>query len=347
MANLSWNVILRLMIALSSVACGFLTNVIDDVVKEDTGDSHLFEEKERERGVKERALEKLQEVFGLPDLGEKRHHQIPPQFMTELYNNIADESGVTRRKNPYNAKVVRSFIERDNSLCHYFYFNISGLDAEESVLEAQLRLYRMRTPPNELHPTFFTSPSLIIRVYQVLDEQQLGSPDLHRLLSSHSVGAHSHGWEVFNIKEAVLDWMEGRRPNKGLLVTCSTLFEQSVDVRFARRNEHHNSKQPILVLFDDELKTHTPPASPITDPRTEVTRITTSMIPLTRYAIRLQNQRLYGRGGRCPPSRLAAILPLSTASLLHATAPEEPTPPGNALGWSCLWISNRSGGRLG
>ncbi|XP_021930844.1 bone morphogenetic protein 7-like isoform X3 [Zootermopsis nevadensis] len=189
--------------------------------------------------------------------------------MTELYNNIADESGVTRRKNPYNAKVVRSFIERDNSLCHYFYFNISGLDAEESVLEAQLRLYRMRTPPNELHPTFFTSPSLIIRVYQVLDEQQLGSPDLHRLLSSHSVGAHSHGWEVFNIKEAVLDWMEGRRPNKGLLVTCSTLFEQSVDVRFARRNEHHNSKQPILVLFDDELKTHTPPASPITDPRTE------------------------------------------------------------------------------
>lgn len=107
-----------------------------------------------------------------------------------------------------------------------------------------------------------------IRVYQVLDEQQLGSPDLHRLLSSHLVGAHSHGWEVFNIKEAVLDWMEGRRPNKGLLVTCSTLFEQSVDVRFARRNEHHNSKQPILVLFDDELKTHTPPASPITDPRT-------------------------------------------------------------------------------
>lgn len=52
------------------------------------------------------------QVFGLPDLGEKRHHQIPPQFMTELYNNIADESGVTRRKNPYNAKVVRSFIER-------------------------------------------------------------------------------------------------------------------------------------------------------------------------------------------------------------------------------------------
>lgn len=99
----------------------------------------------------------------------------------------------------------------------------------------------------------------------MLDEQQLGSPDMHRLLSSHLVGAHSHGWEVFNVKEAVLDWMAGRRPNRGILVTCSTLFEQTVDVRFARRNEHHNSKQPILVLFDDDAKTHASPATPITD----------------------------------------------------------------------------------
>jgi len=101
-------------------------------------------------------------------------------------------------------------------------------------------------------------------VYQVLDDQQLGSPDTHRLLSSHLVGAHSHGWEVFNVKEAVLDWTAGRRPNKGILVTCSTLFEQRVEMRFARRNEHHNSKQPILVLFDDDGKTHASTATPIT-----------------------------------------------------------------------------------
>jgi hypothetical protein len=51
-------------------------------------------------------------VFGLPDVGEKRHRQVPPQFMTELYNNIADQSGFTRRRSPYNATVIRSFIER-------------------------------------------------------------------------------------------------------------------------------------------------------------------------------------------------------------------------------------------
>jgi hypothetical protein len=62
MANLSWNVMLSLMIAVPSVTHGFLTNVIDDIVAEDTGHVDLFEEKERERWVKERALEKLQEV---------------------------------------------------------------------------------------------------------------------------------------------------------------------------------------------------------------------------------------------------------------------------------------------
>jgi hypothetical protein len=66
-----------------------------------------------------RPMSLLFQVFGLPDLGEKRHHQIPPQFMTELYNNIADQSGVTRRRNPYNAKVVRSFIERGKLLFNY------------------------------------------------------------------------------------------------------------------------------------------------------------------------------------------------------------------------------------
>ena len=64
------------------------------------------------------------QVLGLSGLGAKRHHEVPPQFMTDLYNNIADESGVTRRRNPYNAKVVRSFIERGKqSICTFWWRN--------------------------------------------------------------------------------------------------------------------------------------------------------------------------------------------------------------------------------
>lgn len=56
--------------------------------------------------------------------------------------------------------------------------------------------------------------------------------------------------QVFNVKQAVLEWVNGE-PNLGLLVTASTLFEDEVAVEFSRRNDYHHSKQPILVLFDD------------------------------------------------------------------------------------------------
>lgn len=57
------------------------------------------------------------------------------------------------------------------------------------------------------------------------------------------------------MKQAVLAWLSGE-PNLGLLVTASTLFEDHVNVEFSRRNEYHHSKQPILVLFDDDGKEH-------------------------------------------------------------------------------------------
>lgn len=112
--------------------------------------------------------------------------------MVELYNNVADPSGVTRGKNPYNAKVVRSFIERgkwylvdlirfrpssfsfssklknfhaDTTTSRFYFFNITGLEVDESVLEAELHLYRKRTPLKALHPSILTSPYYLVSVY--------------------------------------------------------------------------------------------------------------------------------------------------------------------------------------
>lgn len=53
------------------------------------------------------------------------------------------------------------------------------------------------------------------------------------------------------MKQAVLGWVSGE-PNLGLLVTAQNLFEDEVSVEFSRRNDYHHSKQPILVLFDDD-----------------------------------------------------------------------------------------------
>ncbi|XP_046140886.1 bone morphogenetic protein 2-like [Osmia bicornis bicornis] len=205
---------------------------------------------------RDEALEKLQQVLGIRSNGEKTgRRKIPPQFMMELYNNVADPSGVTRGRNPYNAKVVRSFIERDTSMSRFYFFNITGLEVNESVLEAELHLYRKRTPLKSMHQSTLTYPYYLIRVYQVLDERSLDEPDLHRLLNVRYVGAHASGWQIFNVKQAVLAWLTGE-PNLGLLVTASTLSEDQVSVEFYRRNDYHHSKQPILVLFDDDGKNH-------------------------------------------------------------------------------------------
>jgi len=57
--------------------------------------------------------------------------------------------------------------------------------------------------------------------------------------------------QVFNVKQAVVGWVSGE-PNLGLLVTASNLFEDWVSVEFSHRNDYRHSKQPILVLFDDD-----------------------------------------------------------------------------------------------
>ncbi|XP_012221208.1 bone morphogenetic protein 2-like [Linepithema humile] len=209
---------------------------------------------------REEVLQKMQEILGIRSQSENlAHRKVPPQFMMELYNTIADPSGVTRGRNPYNARVVRSFVERDTSLSQFYFFNISGLEINESVLEAELHLYRKKTPSRNGRPLTITSPYYLIRVYQVLDDRSLDAPDLHRLLNVRYVGAHASGWQVFNVKEAVLGWVSGE-PNLGLLVTASNLFEDEASVEFSRRNDYHHSKQPILVLFDDDSSDRSPAA---------------------------------------------------------------------------------------
>ncbi|XP_012283731.1 bone morphogenetic protein 7 [Orussus abietinus] len=200
----------------------------------------------------DQALGRLRSILGMPSQVDKSvSRKNPPQFMMELYNTIADSSGIIRARNPYDAKVVRSFIERDSSMPGYYLFNISGLEANETVLEAELHLYRRRTPTRIMHPTILSLPYYLIRVYQVLEGNDLDEPDVHRLLTVHYVGAHESGWQVFNVKQAVLAWMTGT-PNLGLLVTASTLSGDRVTVDFTRRTDYHHGKQPILVLFDDD-----------------------------------------------------------------------------------------------
>ena len=67
----------------------------------------------------------------------------------------------------------------------------------------------------------------------------------------------------------MLEWTNGVRPNHGFLVAATSLGGDRVPVRFSRRGETLHSKQPILVLFneDSEMETIFPKPSPTPQPQ--------------------------------------------------------------------------------
>lgn len=50
----------------------------------------------------------------------RRWHSEPPQYMLDLYNEVADANGLTRLPGPYGATVVRAFSEKG---LYSLYFN--------------------------------------------------------------------------------------------------------------------------------------------------------------------------------------------------------------------------------
>jgi len=49
-----------------------------------------------------------------------------------------------------------------------------------------------------------------------------------------------------------MEWLNGDSENHGLLVAATSLGGEKVPLRFSRRAETANSKQPILVLFNHD-----------------------------------------------------------------------------------------------
>ena len=61
-----------------------------------------------------------------------------------------------------------------------------------------------------------------IRLYEVLDEYRLYSPDGVRLLDQRRISAHRHGWEVFRVTRTVQQWVNDSTTNHGEIATRET-----------------------------------------------------------------------------------------------------------------------------
>ncbi|XP_073720534.1 bone morphogenetic protein 2-like [Misgurnus anguillicaudatus] len=216
-------------------------------------ENHSAVENESEE-VRTEAIKRLLEVFGMedPPAALARGHKQPPQYMLDLYNTIADVNGVTKDPSLLEGNTVRSFFDKLHSDQVEFRFNLSTVARSEKVLTAELHLFKLR-PQASL--TFNRHHFCQVNVYQVLDSSKMNISQGRKLLSSRLIPVHSSGWEVFTITQAVRSWMSDEGSNLGLLVTVRTLAGLQMDlktVRFASGQNHHHSKQPMLVLFTDD-----------------------------------------------------------------------------------------------
>uniref|UniRef100_A0A3Q3BHI0 Anti-dorsalizing morphogenic protein n=1 Tax=Kryptolebias marmoratus TaxID=37003 RepID=A0A3Q3BHI0_KRYMA len=202
--------------------------------------------------VRSAAIKRLLEVFGMEDPPAVHGHKQPPQYMLDLYNTVADVDGVT--KDPYllEGNTVRSFFDKLHSEQVEFRFNLSTVARTEKVLTAELHLFKLRP---QVTLTSSRHHFCQVSVYQLLDSSRTNGTQGKKLLSSRLVPVHSTGWEVFTITQAVRSWMQDEGSNLGLHVVVRTLGGSQVDlklIRFASGRHHHQSKQPMLVLFTDD-----------------------------------------------------------------------------------------------
>uniref|UniRef100_A0A3Q2XMZ8 Anti-dorsalizing morphogenic protein n=1 Tax=Hippocampus comes TaxID=109280 RepID=A0A3Q2XMZ8_HIPCM len=211
-------------------------------------------EEEEEGGVRSDAIKRLLAVFGMddPPAGVTHGRKQPPQYMLDLYNTVADVDGVT--KDPYllEGNTVRSFFDKLHSEQVEFRFNLSTVARTEKILTAELHLFKLRPQATLM---FSRHHFCQVSVYQLLDTIKTNNTQERKLLSSRLIPVHSNGWEVFTITQAVRSWTVDEGSNLGLHVVVRTLGGTQMDlklIRFASGRNHHQSKQPMLVLFTDD-----------------------------------------------------------------------------------------------
>ncbi|NXF97956.1 BMP2 protein, partial [Eubucco bourcierii] len=198
------------------------------------------------------ALKRLLEVFGMEDPPPPpAHFKQPPQYMVDLFNTVANADGVTKNPDILEGNTVRSFLDKTHSEKMRFLFILSSVAKNEKILTAELHLFR-------LWPRITDGPQrhhfCQVTIYQVLQSGE-DAPGAKKLLAARLLPLQGSGWEVFAITQAVRDWTEDERSNRGLLVTVQGMDGSPLDpppLQFASSMDHHDSKKPMLVLFTDD-----------------------------------------------------------------------------------------------
>ncbi|KAK3089798.1 hypothetical protein FSP39_006621 [Pinctada imbricata] len=262
------DIILLITMCVSLLMTGFIKSVLVLVVILTSLSGSSDADKKKLSPIKPRnqteVIERLSRFLGIERIPGRIFHRSPPQYMLDLYQSITDSGGLMKRDGPYKADVITSFPDRKWNQSMHFYYNISYLNEMEKILAAEFHVFKMRPAPSA--HAHANSHVMEIKIYQILDPTNIYSLNSLRLLDARRVSTHGHGWYVFQVKKAVECWVNGTYPNHGFLVETTSVRGKQVNgtkidnprVRFAQRHQHHDSKQPILVVYTDDGQSRNP-----------------------------------------------------------------------------------------
>nr|XP_045585196.1 bone morphogenetic protein 8A-like isoform X2 [Procambarus clarkii] len=210
-------------------------------------------------------------AFGMSEPGVRRWYNEPPQYMLDLYNEVADSSGLTRLPGPYGATIVRAFSEKDRSRDSLFSFSVTGLGANEHVLEVEFHVHYSRLPKAERH--------LLEDNIYMMEVERVSEMGSQALVKEH-VAAHSSGWRVFKVGGDVVNRDSGSGliessggivgasggvvdPSGGVVGPSATSDQDQIRVTLqvtattlaghplplTLHHGSHGTHQPLLVLF--------------------------------------------------------------------------------------------------
>ncbi|KAK3875666.1 hypothetical protein Pcinc_019475 [Petrolisthes cinctipes] len=194
-------------------------------------------------------------AFGLSDPGVRRWQSEPPQYMLNLYTQVADSSGLTRLPGPYGSSIIRAYSEKGKASDpdSIFSFLLNEMSLEEDVLEVEFHFYHSRLTKEQRHN--LQENIYKLEVYQVGELKQ-------QVLTKQHIAAHSSGWRVLRLGQRVV--ASGTKLQEGRLITlevkASTLSGRRLPI--VLHHEARGSRQPLLILFNSLIPTTTLHALP-------------------------------------------------------------------------------------
>lgn len=176
--------------------------------------------------------------FGRSERGERRWQSEVPQFLLDLYNEVAGAGG-QQVPAPYGATIVRSFPGEDEGKEEIFSFSLFDLKDDEEVLEVEFHVHHSSLPREQRH--------LLKNNTYMLEVRWLGSEE-RPVVGRQRVAAHSSGLRVFKLGSGVVaagQQQDGRRVD--LQVTAVTSEGRPLSV--VLHHEPRGARQPLLLLF--------------------------------------------------------------------------------------------------